>query len=103
MRHMSSRGGLHGTPVESVPYCPPLAKIVPYCPSGGQYGTISSHIALLEGQYGTPVPYCPSGRAIWDDLPALGKKEGGKQFLPAEGQYGTLSAEGGKLFWMIVF
>ena len=36
----------------------------------------SSHIALLEGNMGRP--------------PALGKKEGGKQILPPEGQYGTL-------------
>ena len=56
----------------------------------GQSGTISSQFALLEGQTGTAVPDCTSRRAIWDGPPALGKKEGGKQFWSPEGQSGTL-------------
>ena len=73
---MSSKGGHPGTLAESVPECPPLAKIVPDCPSGGQSGTISSQFALCGGQSGTA---------------SRTRKEGeGKQFLPPEGQSGTL-------------
>ena len=68
-RNGSSKGGHPGTLAESVPECPPLAKIVPDCPSGGQSGMISSQFALCEGQTGTAVPDCPLWRAIWDGLP----------------------------------
>ena len=87
----SSKGGQHGTLAESVPYGPPQAKMGPYCPPWRAIWDISSHIALLGGQYGTAVPYCPPWRAIWDGPPALGKKEGGKQIWSQGGQYGTPS------------
>ena len=67
---VSSKGGQHGTLAESVPYCPPQAKMSHIALPGGQYGTFrpilpslegnmgrSSHIALPGGQYGTAFPH----------------------------------------------
>ena len=66
----SSKGGQHGTLAESVPYCPPQAKMSHIALPGGQYGTFRpilpslegnmgrpSHIALPGGQYGTDLPH----------------------------------------------
>ena len=53
---------------------PPSAESVPYCPSGGQYGTISSHIDLLETKNASPPPAISSHIAL------------------PEGQYGTKSS-----------
>ena len=74
----SCKGGHPGTLAESVPECPPLAKIVPDCPSGGQSGTISSQFALCGGQSGTASrtrkeggggeAFLPPGRAVWPHL-----------------------------------
>ena len=50
----------------------------------------SSHIALLEGNMGRFRPILPSVEGNMGRPPALGKKEGGKQFWSPEGQYGTL-------------
>ena len=67
---ISSKGGQHGTLAESVPYCPPQAKMSHIALPGGQYGTFRpilpslegnmgrpSHIALPGGQYGTDLPH----------------------------------------------
>ena len=98
MVHNSSKGGHHGTE----PICPIL-------PSSGRFRPILPFWRAIWDDF---VPYRPSRRSIWDEFAG-----GGEAFLvsrrsiwdeivpycPPEGQYGMLSAEGGKLFRMIVF